>query len=156
MVTGWPHFWETKFPEISRAFSNFAWATQERKFRWITFSFAIMYNLLHFPEFSSFSYKNFGVVKTSGLSVCLSLHWNRMSWSLTTSPSFLETILFVCVFLFPIEEGFSVQDRVFPSGGTGGDPPSWLLSPSIKALYSPQKFLEDNRENNSLLLKIPH
>ena len=40
------------------------------------------------------------MAKTSDLSVqCLSLHWNGMSSSLTTSSSFVQTILFVCLFV---------------------------------------------------------
>ena len=43
--------------------------------------------------------------------------------------------------------------RVFPSGGLG-NPPS-RLCPLHQSLAPPQKFPENNRENNSLLLEIP-
>ena len=52
--TGWPHFWETKFPEFSWTFANFPWANQERKINSNTLSLVIMSNIFIFPEFSRF------------------------------------------------------------------------------------------------------
>ena len=49
------------------------------------------------------------------------------------------------------------RGRVFPSGGETGGIPQSRLCPLHQGLVPPQKFLENNRENNSLLLKIaPH
>ena len=45
------------------------------------------------------------------------------------------------------------EARVFPSGRFVGLCHDFV--PSIKALFPPQKFPENNSENNSLLLRIP-
>ena len=50
-ITGWPHFWENKFPEISRWLSSFPWANRERKMHW---NLLIKSHSYISPEFSRF------------------------------------------------------------------------------------------------------
>ena len=67
-MTGWPHFWETKFPEFPLSFPGyfklFPWATQERKIdecifvgnhvKYFSFSLGFRgfsYKSSNFPEF---------------------------------------------------------------------------------------------------------
>ena len=53
LMTGWPHFWETKFPEFSLRFPGhfkiFPWATQGRTIRWNAFLLAIVSHIFNFP-----------------------------------------------------------------------------------------------------------
>ena len=58
LLTGWPHFWETKFPEFSLSFPGyfkpFPWATQERKIRGVHFCWRSCHIFFIFPEFSRY------------------------------------------------------------------------------------------------------
>ena len=55
LTSGWPHFWETKFPEFSMRFlgyfQTFLWVNWERNVRWsgIHFLLTFMWHILHFP-----------------------------------------------------------------------------------------------------------
>ena len=61
-IAGWPHFWETKFPEFSLRFPGhfkiFPWASQERKFDGMHFCWQSCHIFFIFPEFSRFLLQN--------------------------------------------------------------------------------------------------
>ena len=62
-TSGWPHFWEIKFPEFSLRFpgyfQTFPWVTRERNVCWNTILLTFMLHILHFPQvFHVFIHKN--------------------------------------------------------------------------------------------------
>ena len=60
-MTGWPHYWVTKFPELSLRFPGHFQTFPEqfwREIHWNTFSSSITFHIIHFPRvFQDFSLK---------------------------------------------------------------------------------------------------
>ena len=100
-LTGWPHFWETKFPEFFLRFpgyfQTFPWESQQRKVRWNMFSLTITSHILCFPwVFQAFPKK----LKFPEFSLRF--------WQLFKFPEFSRFSMF-SRFVVTLDEGYEVK-----------------------------------------------